>query len=221
MEWMQSVFVACKQAIGEHGHFFLQVGGISKRPMFPYEVALQATLAGFIVQNDITWVKNISLSEGAEDSHGQFKPVPGDCYLNNTIEHIFHLTKTGREHLNRLATGVNFKWASNVTRFNHKSKFRCRGLAWFIPYKTIQSKSEKYHHPAIFPVELPEMCIKLSGVPKGSLVVDPFVGTGSTLIACERLGMRGVGFDISPEYCKAAECRLSKENQPKSNLKKI
>jgi site-specific DNA-methyltransferase (adenine-specific) len=213
LEWMRQVFVVCKQALADHGHFFLQVGGTSKRPMISSEVLAQALEAGFVLQNDIIWVKNISLSERAEDSYGQFKPVPGERYLNNTYEHIFHLTKTGLERVNRLGNGVNLKWESNVKRFNHGSRFRCRGLLWFIPYETIQSKAEKHHHPAIFPVMLPEMCIKMSGIPKGSLVVDPFVGTGSTLIACERLKMRGIGFDISSEYCKAAEYRLLKETQ--------
>jgi len=52
------------------------------------------------------------------------------------------------------------------------------------------------------------MCIRLSGIPEGSLVVDPFSGSGSTLVACEKLGMRGIGFDIDPAYVEAANARL-------------
>ena len=208
LEWMHSVFVECHTALTDHGHFFLQVGGISKHPTIPYEVLTQALAAKFILQNNFIWVKNVSLSEKAEDSHGQFKPVPGKRFVNNTFEHIFHLTKTGSEDIDRLAVGVPLKWKSNINRFGHKQDKRCRGSVWFIPYDTIQSKADRHHHPAVFPIALPEMCIRLSGVPLNSLVVDPFMGTGTTLVACERLGMRGVGFDTVWEYCQIAEARL-------------
>ncbi len=53
---------------------------------------------------------------------------------------------------------------------------------------------------ACFPLELPERGIKLTTL-KDDIVVDPFVGSGTTLIACERLGRRCRAVDISPEYC--------------------
>jgi site-specific DNA-methyltransferase (adenine-specific) len=211
LPWMESVFLACKQVMSDKGHFFLQVGGIATRPLIPWDVLSHALAAGFVLQNEIVWVKNISISERAEDSYGQFKPVPSRRLLTNTHEFIFHLTKTGKEPINRLAVGVPLKYKSNVARFGHKEDLRCRGNVWFIPYETIQSKKERGNHPAVFPVALPEMCIKLAGVPQGSLVVDPFVGTGTTLLACERLGMNGLGFDISSEYCKIAESRIKEE----------
>ena len=59
----------------------------------------------------------------------------------------------------------------------------------FIPYETIQSRSERGYHPSTFPIQLPEMCIELHGVAeKDNLVVlDPFCGTGSTAVACKDL----------------------------------
>jgi site-specific DNA-methyltransferase (adenine-specific) len=212
LAWMELVFVACRQALSDKGHFFLQVGGIATRPTIPWEVLSRALSAHFVLQNEIIWVKNISLSEKSKDSYGQFKPVPSERLLTNTHEFIFHLTKTGKEPIDRLAVGVPLKYKSNIKRFGHTQDLRCRGNSWFIPYETIQSKADRHNHPAVFPTALPEMCIKLTGVPKDSLVVDPFVGTGTTLVACGRLGMRGIGFDISSEYCKIAENRL-KENK--------
>jgi DNA modification methylase len=70
--------------------------------------------------------------------------------------------------------------------------------AWFIPYSTTGPTAKKAHRHQ-FPMELPRRAIKLSGIPKGSLVCDPFMGSGTTLFAARELGMRAVGFDICAE----------------------
>jgi site-specific DNA-methyltransferase (adenine-specific) len=207
--WMRSVFVACKRALADDGHFFLQVGGIPKRPLIPWEVLNEALAAGFPLQNQIVWVKSIAIEK---KTYGHFKPINSKRFLNHLYEFIFHLTDNGAAPIDRLAVGVPFVDGSNIQRFRHKENLRCQGNVWFIPYDTIQSNKERYNHPTVFPVALPEMCIKLAGIPQGSLVVDPFVGTGTTLVACKRLQMNGIGFDISPEYCKMAEDRLMASN---------
>ncbi|MEA3345267.1 MAG: site-specific DNA-methyltransferase [Chloroflexota bacterium] len=62
-------------------------------------------------------------------------------------------------------------------------------------------------HPAPFPVELPRRCIKLFSY-VGDLVLDPFLGSGSTLIACLETDRAGIGVEISEEYCALAVKRL-------------
>ena len=109
--------------------------------------------------------------------------------------------------LGRAPVGVPFEYASNIARFSQKST-RCRGNVWFIPYDTIQTKSERFGHPATFPIALPEMCIKLSGIPRGAQVLDPFAGIGTTLVAARNLGMNGLGFEISKDYVESARQRL-------------
>ncbi len=64
-------------------------------------------------------------------------------------------------------------------------------------------------HPAPFPVELPRRCVKLFSY-VGDTVLDPFLGSGSTLLACLETGRRGVGFDIDKKYCELAVKRLVK-----------
>ncbi|TDA40198.1 MAG: site-specific DNA-methyltransferase, partial [Thermoproteota archaeon] len=61
---------------------------------------------------------------------------------------------------------------------------------------------------------LPEMCIKLHGVQKTRLVLDPFMGLGNTAIACTKLGINWIGFEIDEYYAKIAEERV-KEYLPK------
>ena len=63
-------------------------------------------------------------------------------------------------------------------------------------------------HPAIYPVEVVEEFLHLL-TPPGSLVLDPFMGSGSTAIACRKLGRHYIGYDINTEYCEYAKQRVS------------
>ncbi len=67
-------------------------------------------------------------------------------------------------------------------------------------------------HPAPFPVELPRRCIKLFTF-VGDIVLDPFLGSGSTLIACALTGRKGIGVETDKRYCEIAKRRLIKEAQ--------
>jgi len=95
-----------------------------------------------------------------------------------------------------------------------KSILSCRGSAWYIPYKTVKSQKS---HPAAFPVALPEMCIKFHGIKKTKLVLDPFMGIGSTALSAVRQGVNYIGFEIDKNYTNEAE-RLIKIEQSKSKL---
>jgi site-specific DNA-methyltransferase (adenine-specific) len=97
--------------------------------------------------------------------------------------------------------------AQNIKRFKHDKDLRCQGNTWFIPYETIQSKSEKGDHPATYPAELVERCIKLTGKKKG-IVLDPFMGSGTTAVAALRLGWNYVGYELNPAYIEYAENRI-------------
>jgi site-specific DNA-methyltransferase (adenine-specific) len=67
-------------------------------------------------------------------------------------------------------------------------------------------------HPAPFPVELPRRCIKLFSF-VGDTILDPFLGSGSTLLACLQTGREGIGVDIDKKYCELAKRRLLTEGQ--------
>ena len=88
-------------------------------------------------------------------------------------------------------------WTNGVWTFNGESK-------------------KRIGHPAPFPVELPRRCIKLFSF-VGDTILDPFLGSGSTLIASYRNNRKGIGFEIDRKYCDLAIERLRHEaqiNQP-------
>jgi site-specific DNA-methyltransferase (adenine-specific) len=90
-------------------------------------------------------------------------------------------------------------------------------MAWTNGIWTFNGESKKkIGHPAPFPRELPKRCIKLFSF-VGETVVDPFMGSGTTLIEAWHNKRVGVGFDISKEYCELARKRLETEwTMPKS-----
>lgn len=67
---------------------------------------------------------------------------------------------------------------------------------------------DKNIHPAVFPISLPAHFIKML-THEGELVLDPFVGIGTTLIACQDNNRNGVGFDLNEDYIMIAKKRLS------------
>lgn len=209
LAWLTQIGQQLARAMTPNGSFFLNVGGTGADPWIVMDVA-NAFRESFILQNHITWVKSVSIGD---DTVGHFKPINSRRFLNNNHEAIFHFTKTGSVEIDRLGVGVPYKDKSNIARWSHaKADRRCAGNTWFIPYETVQSKSQKFDHPAGFPVGLPERCIRLHGLTDG-VVLDPFLGAGTTLVAAERLGMSGIGFELDPTYASAAVARLKVERR--------
>ncbi len=139
---------------------------------------------------------------------GHYKPINSDRFLNDCHEFIFHFTPGGSTNLDRLALGVPYQDQSNVTRWRAAADgVRCRGNTWFIPYETIQRRDRDRPHPATFPSRLPEQCLRLHGLNRVRLAMDPFTGLGSTAVACARLGVNFIGAEIDETYLEEAIAR--------------
>jgi site-specific DNA-methyltransferase (adenine-specific) len=203
LDWLAEIGHQIGRVLKWDGSFFLNVGSTNIDPWVAFDVAL-AFKEIFKLQNTILWAKSVSIGP---DTVGHFKPITSRRFLNNNHESIFHFTRTGKVKIDRLSVGVPFKDKSNIARWGHDKDRRCAGNVWFIPYKTVRSKAQKFDHPAGFPIELPARCIKLHGV-KEATVLDPFAGTGTTLIAAESLGCSGIGIEIDRQYAEKAVERL-------------
>lgn len=205
VDWIGEVASRIGLLLKPSGSFFLNITGSNSRPYIPFEVIVKLRALGWHLQNHITWIKSIGIGS---DSSGHFKPIPGRRFMHHNHEHIFHLTHTGAVSLDRLSIGIPFQDKSNIARRSHPRDLRCRGDTWFIPYPTVKSKSQKFWHPATFPMELPLWCIYLHGQ-RPATVLDPFLGTGSTLVAAHFAGVKGIGIDIDPSYIETAKQRVS------------
>jgi site-specific DNA-methyltransferase (adenine-specific) len=202
--WLERVAGQIQRVMKPDGSFFLNISGSNSAPWVPFELIVRLR-SMFVLQNHIMWIKSIATKD---DSIGHFKPVGGQRFLHHNHEHIFHLTQGGNVQLDRLAIGVPFKDKSNIARRGHAKDLRCRGNTWFIPYDTVQSKAEKFHHPSTFPLALPRWCIRLHGR-RSAVVLDPFMGTGTTILAAALEDASGIGIDCDPSYVAIAQQRLA------------
>jgi site-specific DNA-methyltransferase (adenine-specific) len=99
--------------------------------------------------------------------------------------------KTSGSGVSDATRGEFMGWTNGVWSFNGESK-------------------KRVGHPAPFPVELPRRCIKLFSF-VGDTVLDPFLGSGTTLLACFNTKRRGIGLEIGRGYCQLAVDRLAKD----------
>jgi site-specific DNA-methyltransferase (adenine-specific) len=207
VEWCREV----QRLLKDQGSFFLNVGASPSNPMFPHEVVL-ALREVFVLQNTFHWIKSITVATraGEEISAGHFKPINSKRFVTDCHEYVFHLTKRGDVPLERLAVGVSYADKSNIARWGHTGgrDKRCRGNNWFVPYETIKSRDQQRPHPATFPVQLAEMCLRIHGRVEELSVLDPFLGIGNAAVAAQACGVKEfVGMEIDEAYLSVARER--------------
>ena len=212
LEWCGEWAAEIRRLLKTTGSFFLNVGASPSNPMLPHEIVLRWKDM-FVLQNTIHWVKSISIEDKAGEirSHGHFKPISSKRFVHDCHEYIFHFTIDGKVPLDRLAIGVPYADKSNIGRWSHTGgeDLRCRGNTWFVPYQTIQSRQKERPHPATFPVQLAEWCIKLHGVARVQTMLDPFLGIGNSAIAAQCCSVKEfIGFEIDEEYLDEAKRRV-------------
>jgi site-specific DNA-methyltransferase (adenine-specific) len=226
LHWLYQIERKSLSILKENGSFFLNIAGTPSDQFLPFEAAAEFKRADYCLQNTVHWIKSISFEEEdigrsnwaiGNDNNcsnfaiGHFKPIVSQRFLTDCHEYIFHFTKNADVKLDKLAIGVPYQDKTNIGRWKSaKQDRRDRGNAWFIPYPTI---NESRPHPAVFPEKLPYLCIKLHGIRDDLLVYDPFMGSGTTALACLELKVNYLGTEIDEEYIKiAVENILKRKN---------
>lgn len=222
LRWTSAWIKAATRVLAPEGSMFLNVGSKPSRPWTAFDVAAEAR-HHLVLQNTIHWIKSIVIDKDLAGTRsqldrdlavGHYKPVNSERFVNDCHEFIFHFTPRGHTSLDRRAIGVAYQDTSNVSRWRGAAGgVRCRGNTWFIPYGTIQSRERDRPHPATFPPLLPERCLRLHGVDRCGLVIDPFMGLGSTAVACAELGLDFVGIEIDRAYVDEAVERVRSRRQ--------
>jgi DNA modification methylase len=178
---------ACRHSAG---HMFLDDG---EQCSIPARVAERASRIGYRLKSCITWRKHTSSPE----------PVRGR--VTRQLEYILHLSTSRTPPLFDRAGWQQLPPELGGPHPQLESQERISDV-WLLP--VAQGKNG---HGAEFPVSLPARCIALS-TRAGDLVLDPFIGSGTTGVAALRLGRRCLGIDISDTYVKVARERIGREN---------
>lgn len=213
LDWLERWAIEIRRVMHDGSSLFLNLGGKPTDPWVPFEV-LGRLRAHFRLQNVIHWVKSIAIDKSDVGNYGKiqedvavghYKPINSKRFLNDCHEYVFHLTRSGKVTLDRLAVGVEYQDKSNIARWQAAgSGRRCRGNTWFIPYKTIQWRDRDRPHPATFPVELARKCILVHGLRPQMKVLDPFLGIGHAAVAAAELGVDFTGIELDPHYLEVA-----------------
>jgi modification methylase len=183
------------------GDVCLSRRNFGRHVVFPLhsDIAVICRKIGFDNLNPIIWHKisnaNYEVSNGSKFLG---KPYEPNAIIKNDIEFILMQRKPGgyrqpTEHQRKL---------SMISKEEYGK--------WFQQFWNITGASTR-EHPAPFPLELAYRLVRMFSF-SGDTVIDPFCGTGTTMVAAMKAGRNSVGIDIDPDYCKMAEERLRKEN---------
>lgn len=137
------------------------------------------------------------------------KPVD-KTYLNNILKHEVGLLNT------------NIKIGNNMYPANVFTVDRINELidrTFLLPKPTKKEKGEYNDHKTVKPLAICEYLINLSAFSKNAVILDPFVGSGTTAVAAKKLGKNYIGIDSNEKYVKIAERRLKElDKEIKSGL---
>jgi DNA modification methylase len=153
----------------------------------PWMVAMALRAEGWYLRADIIWEKSNGMPEAVKDR-------PTRCH-----EYVFLLTKNPHYFYNSEA--IKEETTEGANKRNKRSVWK------------INQKPYAGAHFAVFPEELVKTCM-LAGSKEGDLVLDPFVGSGTTGAVANKLKRNFIGIDLNPDYCIMAEKRIKKENPP-------
>jgi site-specific DNA-methyltransferase (adenine-specific) len=202
LELLTDVFAECVRKLEPGGRIAVNVANLGRKPYRSLSSDVTRILEhdlGLLLRGELIWQKG----EGASGScaWGSFRSAANPV-LRDITERVIVASKgrfdRARSVQRRRAEGLPHQ-STLVT-----DDFMALTLdVWQIPPES----ARRVGHPAPFPVELPEQLIRLYTF-AGDLILDPFMGSGSALVAAARLGRRYVGYDLEPSYVEIARQRV-------------
>ena len=206
LQLLREVFSECVEKLEPGGRIAVNVANLGRKPYRSLSADVIGILQddlGLLMRGEIIWQKG----EGANGScaWGSFSSAANPV-LRDVTERVIVASKGRFDR----AIPAKRRSASGLPSENTMTADDFMTLTldvWSIPPES----AKRVGHPAPFPVELPEQLIRLYTY-AGDLVLDPFMGSGSTLVAASRLGRRYAGYDLDPAYVEIAERRVKEAN---------
>ncbi|NPV87410.1 MAG: site-specific DNA-methyltransferase [Anaerolineae bacterium] len=191
---LKSVFSETYRVLVYGGRACVNVANLGRKPYIPLSDYVSHLMLeiGFLMRGEIIWHKGAGA--GVSMAWGSWQSAANPV-LRDTHEYILVFSKgsfarkkpPGKE--NTITREQFMEWTKSVWTLNPES-------------------AKKVGHPAPFPVELPYRLIQLYTY-TGDIVLDPFMGSGSTAIAALKAGRKYIGYEVDAGYVKLAEERLA------------
>lgn len=225
---LSAVFSECRRVLKDDGTLWLNLGDKYQDGTLlgmPWRVAFALQSDGWLLRSDIIWRKPNAMPSSVKN-----RPTTDHEYvflLAKSQKYYYDIDAIREPHVtfsadSRMTGGRNHFGKRNGTPESGKNegnpnlhngrwdqafhpKGRNRRTVWDIPLSKFRGV-----HFAVFPERLVELCV-MAGCPENGIVLDPFIGSGTTAVVAQRLGRKYVGIDSNPEYCEMAQSRLMQD----------
>lgn len=205
LDFLKNVFTETYRVLVPGGRACINLANLGRKPYIPLtsHIALLMQEIGFIMRGEIIWDKGASSTSSTAWGSWQSASNP---ILRDVHEYILifskgdykrHLSKEEKaEKKSTISRDEFLDWTKTIWQMNAES-------------------ARRVGHPAPFPLELPHRLIQLYSF-ETDVVLDPFMGSGTTAMAALRSGRKFVGYEIVDEYVALAERRIAAAQKMKA-----
>ena len=198
LQLLKDVFAECYRVLTPGGRMVVNVANLGRKPYIPLtsHVNLIMHELGFLHRGEVIWDK--SASSGASCAWGSFQSASNPC-LRDIHEYILMYSKGDY----KLPRKKSEREEGRIDTIGKEEFIQQTKSIWAFPTES----AKRVNHPAPFPLELPKRCIEMFTF-AGDVVLDPFLGSGTTAVAAKMTGRKYFGVDLSEDYCESSEIRL-------------
>lgn len=194
LQLLRNVFAETYRVLVNGGRACVNIANLGRRPYLPFSDFISQLMLeiGFLMRGEIIW--NKGAGAGVSMAWGSWQSASNPV-LRDVHEYILVFSKgsfarvKSDEKVNTISKEQFMEWTKSVWTMNPES-------------------AQKVGHPAPFPLELPFRLIQLYTF-KGDIVLDPFMGSGTTAIAAWQTGRRYIGYENDPTYVQLAQDRIT------------
>ena len=196
LDWLQSLFGNIKEKLVTGGRVVINIGDGKNGSVSTHSDIIQFMVRelNYILMTTIIWNKN---QTGNRTAWGSYMS-PSSPSFPCPYESVLVFAKDRKKK-------VGDKENITVTRDEFIKN------SWAMWSFAPETRQKKMGHRAMFPLELPRRCIQML-LDKGDTVLDPFMGSGTTGVACKQLNRNFIGIESNEEYIKIAEKRIAHRN---------